>query len=54
MCALWQVALGRRLPADGKHVSWCRVRPKAEVVVAEGKLFGQPTVERDNRVIVDL
>ena len=43
-----------RLAADGEHVPGGGVGPEPEVVIAEGVLFGQPGVERDHRVGVDL
>ena len=49
-----RVSERRRLPADHQHVPRGRIRTETEVMVAKGKLLGEPAVVRDHDIVVDL
>src|SRR5262249_11135150 len=48
------VPQSRRLAANRQHVPRRGVGAKAEMMVAEGELLGEPTVKGDDGVVVDL
>ena len=49
-----RVLQGRHLAAGGEHVPGRGVRPCPEVVIAEHELLGEPAIEGDDLVVVDL
>src|SRR5260370_1253657 len=44
----------RRLATDGEHMAWRGIGAEAKMVVTVRELLGEPTVEREDRVVVDL